>query len=812
MTTIMKKITKGIVLNGESSDLSDNLEGSLFHNKSTARIKSYIQGAVREVLTNSQSQVLTNKTIAAVDNTIVVASSNPNLSSTGLNAALSELQDDLDRITNVSWTGNYNNGRTYTVGEGVMFNGASFRMINFIGAAGYPPSSYPANWLQVTDYVPAISSAAQTALDGKANSVHTHVAADITDFNSAVDARIPDVVLDSDDVEEGTTNLYFTNERVDDRVKDLLVAGSGVSLTYDDIANTLTVAATSAGVEDATTLVKGKIQLAGDLAGTADLPTVPSLSFKAPLESPALTGTPTAPTATTGNNSTQIATTAFVTTAVAAGGGGGGGSSDYIIDEMISKTSTGTSALGLIYKRVRSATSLTSFSSLMVNEGTPTSGNLTFDIKVGEVPYALTSRFGSGSIINSMEVQTDGKVILVGAFTIYDGKSVGRNIIRLNTNGSVDTSFSVGTGFDSGSDIKVVKILSDGSVLVGGSFVSYNGATLSGLCKLSSVGALNTAFTSSGTRKFNTLGGGINDIQVRSSGKILLLGDYTTSGYPVVAKGLMQLNADGSYDSSFEAGNSNTVSTKFTQGLLMSDGSLFAVGIFTSYTLLSGTSYTVFGIVKLTSAGLKDATFTTSGTSQIVNTIDLHQGNIILGGDFGISSFGGISTAKIAKLNSTTGAVIGSPTFIPPSTTQIQRIKVASDGTIFVSKTSSDVYKLNSDGTSNITFTGAISSVNCFAFASNGNLLVGGAFTTVNSTAWLGNGRISPITGASDITYDTLVSIFDALPSFNFASLVNGDVLNGTIARPSILAGSYIKVDVTVVPSTYTGSFYITLY
>lgn len=245
MTTIMKKITKGIVLNGESSDLSDNLEGSLFHNKSTARIKSYIQGAVREVLTNSQSQVLTNKTIAAVDNTIVVASSNPNLSSTGLNAALSELQDDLDRITNVSWTGNYDNGRTYTVGEGVMFNGASFRMIIAIGAAGYTPVAYPANWLQVTDYVPAISSAAQTALDGKANSVHTHVAADITDFNSAVDARIPDIVLDSDDVEEGTTNLYFTNERVDDRVKDLLVAGSGVSLTYDDIANTLTVAATS---------------------------------------------------------------------------------------------------------------------------------------------------------------------------------------------------------------------------------------------------------------------------------------------------------------------------------------------------------------------------------------------------------------------------------------------------------------------------------------------------------------------------------------------------------------------------------------
>jgi len=38
--------------------------------------------------------------------------------------------------------------------------------------------------------------------------------------------------------------------------------------------------------------------------------------------SPTFTGTPAAPTATSGDNSTQIATTAFVTTAVAAGGGG----------------------------------------------------------------------------------------------------------------------------------------------------------------------------------------------------------------------------------------------------------------------------------------------------------------------------------------------------------------------------------------------------------------------------------------------------------------------------------------------------------
>lgn len=50
-----------------------------------------------------------------------------------------------------------------------------------------------------------------------------------------------------------------------------------------------------------------------------------ALALKAPLASPALTGTPTAPTAAPGTNTTQVATTAFVAAAVAAGGGGGGG-------------------------------------------------------------------------------------------------------------------------------------------------------------------------------------------------------------------------------------------------------------------------------------------------------------------------------------------------------------------------------------------------------------------------------------------------------------------------------------------------------
>ena len=55
------------------------------------------------------------------------------------------------------------------------------------------------------------------------------------------------LTLDTDNIGEGSSNLYFTNERVDDRVNALLVAGSNITLTYDDAGNTLTIASSGGG-------------------------------------------------------------------------------------------------------------------------------------------------------------------------------------------------------------------------------------------------------------------------------------------------------------------------------------------------------------------------------------------------------------------------------------------------------------------------------------------------------------------------------------------------------------------------------------
>ena len=126
-----------------------------------------------------------------------------------------------------------------------------------------------------------------------------------------------------------TTDARYVNVAGDTMEGDLIVpTGTKIIITDAPTASTHAVnkayvdnLISSSATPDATASIKGKIKLAGDLGGTADLPTVPGLALKAPLESPGLTGTPTAPTATAGNNTTQIATTAFVTTAVTAASG-----------------------------------------------------------------------------------------------------------------------------------------------------------------------------------------------------------------------------------------------------------------------------------------------------------------------------------------------------------------------------------------------------------------------------------------------------------------------------------------------------------
>lgn len=110
------------------------------------------------------------------------------------------------------------------------------------------------------------------------------------------------VSLNTSNIAE-STNLYFTNERVDDRVANLLQAGTNISLAYDDTSNTLTINANDTSV-DWSEVQSKPTTISGYSITDAytKTETNSALSLKAPLASPTFTGTVALPSTTSIGN------------------------------------------------------------------------------------------------------------------------------------------------------------------------------------------------------------------------------------------------------------------------------------------------------------------------------------------------------------------------------------------------------------------------------------------------------------------------------------------------------------------------------
>lgn len=111
--------------------------------------------------------------------------------------------------------------------------------------------------------------------------------------------------------------------------------------------------------------------------------------------------------------------------------------------------------------------------------------------------------FGPGGYPFAVTVQDDLQIIVAGQFTQYQGQTVG-NVCRINVLGNIDTSFDANPGIGGGY-VNQLLIQSDDKVILSGFFTSYDGTTSNSLVRLNTDGSRDITFSSGAG--FNGFGG-----------------------------------------------------------------------------------------------------------------------------------------------------------------------------------------------------------------------------------------------------------------------------------------------------------------
>ena len=270
-------------------------------------------------------------------------------------------------------------------------------------------------------------------------------------------------------------------------------------------------------------------------------------------------------------------------------------------------------------------------------------GNLARLSADGNVEGPATFNIGAGANADvfALAVQPDGKIVLGGAFTNVNGQTKNR-IARLNGNGSVDSSFSAGLSCNA--EVQGTVVQSNGSILLVGAFTTVNDASHNRIARVTSSGVLEIPAS------FDT-GTGANGIifavAVQPDGRIVIGGEFTSlNGQP--RNSVARLGANGSVESTatFSPG---TGANGVVYGLaVQADGKIVIAGDF-----MSVNGQPRGRIARLGADGSVEdtATFNTgTGADGLVFCVALQaDGKILLGGDF--SSIDGQPRNGVARLN-----------------------------------------------------------------------------------------------------------------------------------------------------------------
>lgn len=240
-----------------------------------------------------------------------------------------------------------------------------------------------------------------------------------------------------------------------------------------------------------------------------------------------------------------------------------------------------------------------------------------------------TVSFGADAYALGVVIQPNGKIVIAGTTQVGSSHNYDMAVARLNSNGTLDTTFS-GDGratvaFDRGGDredrCRAVALQSDGKIVLAGSAEMNSTHNFDfAVVRLNTDGTLDRSFDNDGKQTVAFNRGGNNFDQANAvaiaSGKIVLAGYATANSGGDTDFAVARLNANGSLDASFDTDGKQTIA--FNRGSDKADVANAVAVQSDGRIVLAGAAKTVgaesdYAIVRLRSNGSLDTSFDGDG-------------------------------------------------------------------------------------------------------------------------------------------------------------------------------------------------------
>lgn len=330
-----------------------------------------------------------------------------------------------------------------------------------------------------------------------------------------------------------------------------------------------------------------------------------------------------------------------------------------------------------------------------------------------------------GTVHDVLE-QGDGKVYVSGAFFGITGNAgAGYAVFRLNSNGSLDSSFTFDAVPQGIEHVLAMALQPDGKLLIAGNFTATVGSEQRRrIARLNTDGSVDLSFQGP------TLNDGVLDMAVQPDGRIVIAGPFTGVG---LGNDIARLHADGSVDTTFSPllDPDNLVRSVAVQA----DGGVLFAGDFVT---ISGQP--LARVARIPKTGGLDRSLMPGGTTiGDVNAIAVQaNGDVLAGGSF--TNIGGDARTYLARFVGTTGVL--STGFTPSLNGVVNAVLVQTDGKFLVGgaftlvngTTRRRIARFNVDGTLDTSFVPANipdGSVLAIEVDPLGRIYAGGSFQSV---------------------------------------------------------------------------------